>query len=167
MEHHIDPLNPSIEQGIEFLTTLFDAELGYSSINTARSALSSILPMYEGRKFGEHPLVTRFLKGIFELKLALPRYPEIWDVQIVLDHLQSYKPGEELFLKELTLKLTMLLCLLTAQRCQTIHLIDVNDIQVYIEYIELHSIKRLSKQGLDIIYNLWSCCSFHKTKSYV
>jgi hypothetical protein len=133
MEHHIDPLNPSIEQGIEFLTTLFDAELGYSSINTARSALSSILPMYEGRKFGEHPLVTRFLKGIFELKPALPRYPEIWDVQIVLDHLQSYKPGEELSLKELTLKLTMLLCLLTAQRCQTIQLIDVNDIQEIVD----------------------------------
>lgn len=129
LAHYLDPLNPSIQHVIEFLTTLFEAGLGYSSINTARSALSIILPLYEGHKFGKHPLVTRFLKGVFELKPALPKYPEIWDVQRVLDHLKSYKSAEELSLKDLTLKLTMLLCLLTAQRCQTVQLIDINSIQ--------------------------------------
>ena len=106
-KHHLDPLNATIENGIEFLTTLFDAGLGYSSINTARSALSTILPIHDGHKFGEHPLVIRFLKGVFELKPALPKYSDIWDVQTVLNHLKSYKPAEELSLKDLTLKVVM------------------------------------------------------------
>ena len=44
------------------------------SINTARSALSSILVLEDGVKFGELPLVARCLNGIFELK---PAYPNI------------------------------------------------------------------------------------------
>ena len=129
LDNHIDPFNPSVENVIEFLTKLFDSGLGYSSINTARSALSSILPVYQGFKMGDHPLVSRFLKGVFELKPVLPRYTEVWNVNVVLDHLRSYKFAEDLSLRELTLKLTMLLCLLTAQRCQTIHLMDIGYIQ--------------------------------------
>jgi hypothetical protein len=129
LDNHIDPFNSSVEHVIEFLVKLFDSGLGYSSINTARSALSAILPLHQGFKIGDHPLVSRFLKGVFELRPALPKYNEVWNVNVVLDHLRSYKLAEELSLKELTLKLTMLLCLLTAQRCQTIHLMDIGYIQ--------------------------------------
>ena len=73
--------------------------LGYSAINTARSALSSVIMLGHNTTFGEHPLVTRFLKGIFELKPSLPRYSVIWDVGTVLKYLQSL-PG----IKESTLK---------------------------------------------------------------
>jgi hypothetical protein len=88
-----------------------------------------LLPVTDGFKFGEHPIVCRYIKGIFELKPALPRYTEVWKVSTVLDHLKTYKLADELTMKELTLKLTMLLFLLTAQRCQTIHQLDVNYIQ--------------------------------------
>lgn len=71
----------------------------------------------------------RFIKGVFELKPALPKYNEVWEVSTVLDYLKTYKSANQLNLKELSQKLTMLLYLLTAQRCQTIHLIDVNYIQ--------------------------------------
>ena len=114
---------------MEFLTLLFESGLGYSALNTARSALSTVLNLIDGRKFGEHPLVCRYLKGVYELKPALPRYSEVWKVSTVLDHLKTYKFANELTLKELTIKLTMLLCLLTAQRCQTIHQFDLNYIQ--------------------------------------
>lgn len=66
------------------------------------------------------------MKGIFELKPSLPKYTEIWDVRVVLDYLKIFGA---LSLKELTLKLTMLLCFTTGQRGQTIHKFDINYIQ--------------------------------------
>ena len=68
--------------------TLFCSGLGYSAVNTARSALSSIVTLNDGSKFGGHPLVCRCLKGIYELRTALPKYTQNWDVNIVLHFLR-------------------------------------------------------------------------------
>jgi len=46
-----------------------------------------------------HPLVIRFLKGVFESRPAMP----------VLDYLNSLSPVNEFSLKSLTLKFTILL----------------------------------------------------------
>ena len=128
-DKNIDVFQPGVTSGIEFLVALYKPGLGYSAINTARSALSSILVLEDGEKFGEHPLVTRCMKRIFDLKPALPKYTEIWDVNIVLGDLRAAAPLRSLSLKQLTLNLTMLLCLTTGQRGQTIHKFDVNNIQ--------------------------------------
>ena len=63
--------------------------LSYSSINTARSELSSILKLENCDNFGTHPLVTRFMKGIYELIKPKPKYNQIWDVSQVLDYLKT------------------------------------------------------------------------------
>ena len=126
---NINKFNASIENGIDFLASLYEKGLGYSAINTARSALSSVLDLPGGNTFGTHPLVTRFLKGVFELKPSLPRYTTIWDVGTVLQYLKTLYPIPELSLKTLTKKLTMLLCLLTGQRCQTLTKLDVSLMQ--------------------------------------
>ena len=89
----------SIEHGIDFLASLYEEGLGYSAINTARSALSSVLTLPGNVTFGKHPLVTRFIKGVFELKPSLPRYNHIWDVSVVLEHLKTLKPVASLDLK--------------------------------------------------------------------
>ena len=65
---HIAPHNPGKVKAIEFLRELYEEGLGYSAINTARSALSSVITPNGGIPFGRDPLVCRFLKGIFELK---------------------------------------------------------------------------------------------------
>ena len=120
-DKNIDVFEPGVTNGIEFLVSLYKSGLGYSAINTARSALSLEL--------GEHPLVVRCMRGIFELKPALPKYTEIGDVNIVLGYLRAAAPLRSLSLEQLTLNLTMLLCLTTGQRGQTIHKFDVNYIQ--------------------------------------
>ena len=117
---------------VEFLTFLFGSGLAYSALNTARSAFSAILPLFNGIKFGEHPLVSRFLKGAYEQQPAL--YKAIRNVGEVLNFLttlQRARSGYKIIFKgPYTLKLTMLsLCLLTAQRCQTVHLLDIKFIQ--------------------------------------
>ena len=126
---NINRFSASIENGIDFLASLYEKGLGYSAINTARSALSSVLDLPGGNTFGTHPLVTRFLKGVFELKPSLPRYASIWDVGTVLQYLKTLQPIPKLDLKILTKKLTMLLCLLTGQRCQTLTKLDISLMQ--------------------------------------
>ena len=115
---------------IEFLATLFSAGLVYSAINTARSALSSVMVLPNNITFGSHPLVVRFLKGVFKFKPSLPRYNRIWDVAAVLQYLKTLGPTSELDLKTLTTKTTMLLRLLIGQRCQTLTKLDINFMQI-------------------------------------
>lgn len=78
------------------MSELYQKELYYRVINTARAALSTIIHPPEGCTFGNH----RFLKGIFTARPALLRYQEVWDVSMVLH------PPEQLSLKDLTLKMT-------------------------------------------------------------
>ena len=114
-----------MKEGVNFLAELLDLGLGYSAINTARSALSSIMNTSDRTTFGAHPLVCRFLRGVFVERPSLPRYKTIWDVNIVLKYLKQLHIDKDLTLRDLTLKLTMLLALLSGQRCQTLHLLNL------------------------------------------
>ena len=62
----VDPICPSVEDGINFLAELYNSGIGYSAINTARSAVSSIVTLPNNSSFGSHPMVCCFLKGLFE-----------------------------------------------------------------------------------------------------
>ena len=62
------------EKGLEFLTEYFKTRLGYSSVNSARSALSNIIKLVCNIPFGKSPLVCRLLKRVFKIRPALPRY---------------------------------------------------------------------------------------------
>ena len=119
----VDPICSSVEDGINFLAELYDSGIGYSAINTARSAVSSIVTSPNNSSFGAQPMVCRFLKGVFELKPSLLKYKNIWDVNTVLT---SLHPPQDLTLKDLTYKTTMLLALLSGQRCQTLHLLSAS-----------------------------------------
>ena len=105
---------------------LYNQGLSYSTINTARSLLSLILNSEGTKPFGYHPLVTRFLKGIYETRKPQPKYKTIWDVATVLRYLKTLQPLEQLSLKDLTLKLLMLLLLATGQRGQSIYLLSLD-----------------------------------------
>ena len=125
----LDVTHAIINDGLDFLTLLYKQGVGYNAINTARSALSSAITPADKTTFGEHPLVTRFLKGTFELRPSLPRYSTIWDACIVLTYFRSFPALNDLTLKQLTLNLTMLLALVTAQRTQTLSKLDTSCMQ--------------------------------------
>ena len=121
----IDPLSPSEIDIVNFLTELFNNGECYSAINTARSALSVIISNDSGLTIGKFPSVKRFMKGVFELRPPLPRYNYIWDVNIVFSYLMNFYPYEGICLSILTFKLVMLLALTTAQRAQTLHVLNI------------------------------------------
>ena len=72
------------------------------------------------------PLVVPFLKGVYESGPSAPRYVETWDVTVVLKFLATLHPPSKLTLRELTLKLVMLVSLVSGQRGQSILLMDIN-----------------------------------------
>ena len=117
---------------LDFLSMLYERGSSYSTINTARSMLSSILQLNSNLsvQFGQLPIVKRFMKGIFELRPALPRYKSIWDVSIVFNYFRKRPSASDLNLKELTLKLTFLLSLLSGQRCQTIKSLTIDNMEL-------------------------------------
>ena len=65
--------------------------MGCSSVNTARFVLSTIIKTENDIPFGELPLVCRFLKGVFNLRPALPKYSTTWDVSVVLKYITDLK----------------------------------------------------------------------------
>ena len=109
---------------------LFEEGLGYSAINTARSALSAIVIPQNTLPIGQHPWVKRFIRGTFNRRPSLPRYNHVWDVQIVLDFLTQSPPPEELPMSKLARHLVTLLAILSGRRCQTIHAIDLRNISL-------------------------------------
>lgn len=115
-EWETDPSLVSVTDGINFLAHLFDTGIGYSAINTARSALSTSFPAHNRIPFGCDPTDTRLLKGIFNKRRALPKYTTTWDANIVLCicHLKTITLNG-ITIKLLTMKLAMLMALLTAK----------------------------------------------------
>ena len=67
------------------------------------------------------------MKGVFETRPSLPRYSETWDVNVVLDYIAGLGQPEDQDLKMLTYKTVMLLALLTGQRRQTLHALDITN----------------------------------------
>lgn len=112
------------------MAELFEQGLGYSALNTARSALSQVLPPQAGVPFGELPLTKQFMKGVFQEKPSLPRYTVTWDPVLLLSFLRSQSPNGKLDLKMLTFKTVTLLTLLSAQRMQTVHLFDIRNMSI-------------------------------------
>lgn len=112
-----------------FLHSLFNQGLSYSALNTARSAISNIALQDEkqGLPIGQHPLICRYLKGVFNKVKPVPKYNNIWPVDTVLDYLSLLWPLDKITLKELTLKLVLLISLTTGQRCQTLTLLDISE----------------------------------------
>ena len=98
-----DPAEAALAEVLEFLNHLFrERGLAYRAINCYRSAISSLhVPIYRSN-VGKHPLVSRFLKGVFNLRPLLPKYTFFWDVKTVLDHLSSWNSSKMLDLKQLS-----------------------------------------------------------------
>ena len=76
-QRNINPLQATLQHGINFLAEIFATGVRYSCTNTARSALSSLIVLPGSIQFGRHLLVTRFVKGVFEVRPALPRYKDM------------------------------------------------------------------------------------------
>lgn len=119
-----NPYDPPIGTVLDVLVTLHDKGLKYSTLNTAKSAISAVILPTNNHTIGTHPPVSRFMRGSYKSNPPTPRYHTTWKVQTVLTYLSSQDSVEKLDLKSLTLKLLMLIALVSAQRGQSVHMLD-------------------------------------------
>ena len=125
-----DPHRSTIELGVNFLMELHNAGLGYSSIGKARSVLSLIINPIDGHDFGSHPLVSRFMKGMFMQRPNLPKHVVSYDPQKVLNFLAGLPSWGTIGLKWLTLKLAAIIALSSGHRGQTICSLSLNHMSI-------------------------------------
>lgn len=128
---------------LEFLSLILSSGAAYSTINSHKAALSLILDIdLEGEN-----IIKRFLKGSFNIKPPKPKYAITWDPQPVLNYLGKLYPNNNLNLEQLTLKLTTLIALATAQRAQTISKIELDNILRQDDRVEIRIPARIKTSG--------------------
>ena len=123
---------------------------------------------------GSHPLIARLLKGVYVLRPTTPRYFSTWDVSKVTNYLKTSAPLRELSLKSLTLKTVMLCALASAQRQQTLSVLDLTFRKEYTDSISFVVTDRLktSRPGksTEITFSssgYASICPFAALKEYI
>ena len=123
-QRNYDPISAPVEAVFEFLTEEFHKGKQYSTLNSYRSSISMTHIGVKGVPVGKLPIVSRSMKGIFNLRPPCPRYTSSWDVSAVLDFITAQGENESLSLKQVT-KLTMLMALKSAGRSSDIHGLDL------------------------------------------
>ena len=120
-EHSLCPQKPTFELALQFLVWLHEKHAAkYSTIHSARSAMSAFTPTQQEMTFGKDPLVSRVVKGMFRERPRIPRKVVVYDTNKVIRHFSNMPRNKDLMLEQLTKKLTTLLCILSGQRSQTL-----------------------------------------------
>ncbi|XP_070522364.1 uncharacterized protein [Cardiocondyla obscurior] len=121
---NISPFSPSVEQALDFLSCELLRAGSYSTLNTARSAISLV----SSSSIGNHALVRRFCRGANVLKPQAPRYDFIWDPAPVIAKLAMIYPYNDIPLFFIIKKLVLLLALGSGQHAQTLAAIKTSQI---------------------------------------
>ena len=106
-----DLMCSTVVTALEFLHVLRKRNLGYSVLNSARGMLSLFSTM-EGYDAGEHPLVCRYMKGVYNSNLSLLKQSFTWDAGVIVKYLSFVIPK---YLLDISRKLASLLAILCAQ----------------------------------------------------
>ena len=109
-ERERNPISGPVTDVINFLAELYEAGYSYRSLNSYRSAISSTHEKVDDHLVGQHPLVTRVLKGAFNSKPPKPRYSSTWKVSQVVTWLNQ-QDNQHIPLLTLTMKAVTLCAL--------------------------------------------------------
>ena len=104
-----DPYSPDVNTVLTFMHGMYLNGCLYS-------ALSSVVTIRGCLKFSEHPLVSQYLKGIYNRHPPLPKYANIWDITILLRYYDNMDSNDNLQFKTLVKKTIMLFTILGARR---------------------------------------------------
>ena len=104
---------------------------------------------------GELLLLCRFLKGVFNLRPALPRYSTTWDVSVVLKYIKSLKALKQCDLKSLSYRLAVLLCITTGQRDQTLFYMNIDLMMFEADKVTILFRNYWNNHVQDIIWTQW------------
>lgn len=92
-------------------------------------------------------MIRRFLKGLYNIKPPKPKYDFTWDPHPVLLKMAEWYPLESISLKQLTLKMVVLLSLISGQRLQTFAKININLIKQTTDNLQIFIADKLKTSG--------------------
>ena len=92
--------------------------------------MSNIITEGKCVKCGTYHVVTRSMKAVFETKNPARKCTMTWDVSKVLKYLATLYPSNGISLKCLSIKLVLLMLLLSGQRGQTIHVLNLAGLNI-------------------------------------
>ena len=124
-EWEVDPVSCGIQPFLDFLADLYGEGLQYRSINSVRSAVSMTHNTIEGVPTGQHPLVSRMMRGIYNSRPPEPQYSTTWDAAAVLSWVKEQGENKDISLKELSGKLALLMALVRTNRTSELHALDL------------------------------------------
>ncbi len=153
LKNNISVFQPTINEVLEYLLDGFKSgNYSYSTINSHRSALSSIIQL-EGKPAGQHPLVVKFVKACFNKRPQLSKVSVTWDVDLVLRYLKTLSPVNTIPMYLLTHKVVMLLLLLSGQRGQSIHVLDIRNLKLNksVAQFQIGTLLKQSRPGSGIM----------------
>ena len=124
-QRNTDPLKGIISDIVNFLADLYAKWYQYQLLNSYQSAIASAHERVDGMSIGEHPAISRVLKGTYQSRTPVPCYSAFWDVGVVIEYLMTLKHNESLSLCMLTLKTTMLLALTRPSCAEDLDILDI------------------------------------------
>ena len=153
IERGSNPISGPVSEVANFLAALYQKGYQYNSINAYRSAISSVHEKMDGVPVGQHPLVNRLVKGVFNARPPIPRYSSTWDVQIVLNYLESLGNNDTLSLKQLTLKTAFLMAITRPSRTADLSQLDTARLRNNITGVAFlpSVLAKQSRQGRSIV----------------
>ena len=115
---------------VNFLVQRYKEGGGYRVICLARSAINSVLKILNHKNLDTHPLITRFIKGVYNNRPPLMKQDTVWDPTLLLTYIDRMGDNDDLNLKQLTYKTVALLMLLSGSRVHCIHAFSTDCMQV-------------------------------------
>ena len=174
MLRYVNPVITTEEVVISYLNYLRLEGKSFSLINTHKSMLLQTLTFFDNPWCKNSTLISRFMKGLFNVIPPKPRYQFTWDVSKVLTFLYTLFPLDELSLKMLTLKTVALIALSTAPRAQTLVSMNLQCMTVMSSKIVFHfnNLLKTSKQGKSFSLEIYhfdneNLCAMHTLISYI
>ena len=121
-ERGFDPFTATLGTILAYLQSLLDQGLQYNTICVHRSSISRYHPGIDGMKVGQHPLISQFIRGVFNVRPPKRQLIPSWDLLEVLEVLRNppFAPTSSLNLKNLTLKTIFLVAITSARRVSEI-----------------------------------------------
>ena len=114
-----NPSTAPLNQILAFLQSLVNQGLAYRTIGVYRSAISKFHVLIDGVAVGQHPRVTRFMRGTFLKNPPSRTLLPTWDVNVVLKFLSQspFEPLQMASIQSITFKTVFLVALASARRC--------------------------------------------------
>ena len=111
---------------LNYLSELFDKGSSFSHIKAVKAAIGQEVILEPFSKIGDHPLIKKFMTGLFNLRPPQQKTSFVWDVKVLFDYFKNLPTNAQLLDRDLTHKLVMLLLILGGQRVNTILNFHVN-----------------------------------------